>query len=61
LQGEGQVNRAQPDAEAAALFKDRCLNDTILGLKKDPMIQTTSKPWMGGLWGREGVHPGLRS
>jgi len=22
------------------------------------MIEMTSRPWMGGLWGREGVHPG---
>jgi len=28
------------------------------GLSKDPMIQKASSPWMGGLWGREGVHPG---
>lgn len=25
------------------------------------MSQRTSNPWMGGLWGREGVHPGQRS
>lgn len=22
-------------------------------------IEMTSSPWMGGLWGREGVHPGI--
>jgi hypothetical protein len=41
--------------KTAAAWKER------IGPKKSPMIQMTSCPWMGGLWGREGVHPGMRS
>jgi hypothetical protein len=32
----------------------------LIGLEYEAhIIEMTSCPWMGGLWGREGVHPGI--
>jgi len=47
------------DAATAADESGRCRRKGRRGPKKSPMIQMTSRPGMGGLWGREGVHPGI--